>query len=80
MGPIRSSLAMRGHTNGCNASGWQINDALLRTLEAEREGTPVDVGDIGDINTDSSKNIEEAAPLLDLEGGKDVVAVAGKVK
>ncbi|CAN0078535.1 unnamed protein product [Ascophyllum nodosum] len=57
----------------------QINDALLRTLEAEREGTPVDVGDIGDINTDSSKNIEEAAPLLDLEGGKDVVAVAGKM-
>ncbi|CAN0339365.1 unnamed protein product [Ectocarpus sp. 12 AP-2014] len=40
----------------------QINDALLRTLDAEREGTPIAVED------DTSGG---AAPLLDLDGGSE---------
>lgn len=47
----------------------QINDALLRTLEAEREGTSIAVED--GHNT-------SAAPLLDLDGGTED-ALAGKV-
>lgn len=47
----------------------QINDALLRTLEAEREGTPIAVEDGHDAG---------AAPLLDLDGGTEDT-VAGKV-
>lgn len=49
----------------------QINDSLLRTLEAEREGKSIAVED-GD-------GTKEAAPLLDLEGGKDD-PVVGKVR
>lgn len=49
----------------------QINDLLLRTLEAEREGKPIAVDD-GD-------GTKDAAPLLDLEGGKDDPDV-GKVR
>lgn len=43
----------------------QINDALLRTLEAEREGKPIPVDD-GDGTASGG-----AAPLLDLDGGSD---------
>lgn len=43
----------------------QINDALLRTLEAEREGTPIAVEDDGD------ENAKDAPSLLDLDGGND---------
>ncbi|CAM9649689.1 unnamed protein product [Ectocarpus fasciculatus] len=42
----------------------QINDALLRTLDAEREGTPIAVED----DTCTSGG---AAPLLDLDGGSE---------
>lgn len=48
----------------------QINDALLRTLDAEREGTPIAVED------DASAG---AAPLLDLDGGTDD-PLKGKVR
>ncbi|CAM9711501.1 unnamed protein product [Pylaiella littoralis] len=40
----------------------QINDALLRTLDAEREGTPIAVEEGASAG---------AAPLLDLDGGND---------
>lgn len=43
----------------------QINDALLRTLDAEREGTPIAVED-GE--GDSGKG---APSLLDLDGGTE---------
>lgn len=48
----------------------QINDALLRTLDAEREGKPIPVED------DASAG---AAPLLDLDGGTDDDPLKGKV-
>lgn len=48
-----------------NVNLHQINDALLRTLEAEREGKPIPVDD-GDATTSAG-----AAPLLDLGGGSD---------
>eukprot|EP00904_Undaria_pinnatifida_P013217 jgi/Undpi1/9025/HiC_scaffold_26.g11485.m1 len=47
------------------ASCLQINDALLRTLDAEREGTPIAVEDIGG---DGAKG---APSLLDLDGGTE---------
>lgn len=50
----------------------QINDALLRTLDAEREGTPIAVEDgLGGAATGS-------ADLLDLDGGSDD-PLSGKV-
>lgn len=47
----------------------QINDALLRTLEAEREGTSIALEDCHNAG---------AAPLLDLDGGTED-ALTGKV-
>ncbi|CAM9576659.1 unnamed protein product, partial [Scytosiphon promiscuus] len=49
----------------------QINDALLRTLDAEREGTPIAV-------EDGLPASGGAAPLLDLDGGSDD-PLAGKM-
>lgn len=49
---------------------WQINDALLRTLDAEREGTPIAVEEGASAG---------AAPLLDLDGGNDD-SLKGKVR
>lgn len=62
------------HTTWCYAGNLdQINDALLRTLEAEREGKPIPVDD-GDGNASGG-----AAPLLDLDGGSDD-PLRGKVR
>lgn len=55
-----------------NLDCHQINDALLRTLEAEREGKPIPVDDGDGIGSGG------AAPLLDLDGGSDD-ALHGKV-
>lgn len=54
----------------CNVNIGQINDALLRTLDAEREGTPIAVEDGAAAG---------AAPLLDLDGGSDDL-LNGKVR
>lgn len=55
------------------SSCWQINDALLRTLEAERAGKPIPVED-----DDTSAGAAGGAPLLDLGGGSED-PLAGKV-
>lgn len=59
---IMNSLAWNEHTATVVP---QINDALLRTLDAEREGTPIAVEDIGG---DGAKG---APSLLDLDGGTE---------